>query len=137
MAEYIYKVAPRGGGKTRWLLEQAHVESELENPVCLLVNDDPTGSREYQKFVEKYFSIYHEICKVIVAEHITSVPKNSVVLIDNPLNLNKHIQSHIALEERATRIYVAVDGVDSETYEIKQPDSNQLSIFDMEVKDEG
>lgn len=129
MPEIIYKVAERGEGKTRWLVEQAHKELTRGENVVLLTN----GAFGYKDFVENYYATFNEICKVDPVEDNTDIPHDCVVLIDNLFLLRKTLDEVNNISYKVKRMYITVEGILSTEFE-NEPDKTaeyqQISIFD-------
>ena len=129
MTEFIYKVAPRGEGKTKWLLNQAKNELDAGEKVVLLTNEANRGL-EYKIFAEKYFGTFHEVCKVDTVNHIHQIPHDGIVLIDNLFMLDMHMNAVTYLIGQCKRVYITLDGKLAPSEQRKTVDPNQLSIFD-------
>ena len=129
MTEFIYKVAPRGEGKTKWLLNQAKNELDAGEKVVLLANEANKGL-EYKIFAEKYFGTFHEVCKVDTVNHIHQIPHDGIVLIDSLFMLDMHMNAVTYLIGQCKRVYITLDGKLAPSEQRKTVDPNQLSIFD-------
>lgn len=130
MTEFIYKVASRGEGKTKWLLNQAKKELDAGETVIFFNNEKNQGL-EYKCFVEKYFVTFHEICKVESACHVHHIPHDSVILIDNLLMLDMHMNVINYLNGQCKKVYITLDGKLAPSEPRNEVDPNQLSIFDV------
>lgn len=130
MTEFIYKVASRGEGKTKWLLNQAKNELDGGETVILFNNEKNRGV-EYRSFVEKYFVTFHEVCKVNSACHIHSIPHDAVVLIDNLLMLDMHMNVINYLNGQCKKVYITLDGKLAEEVTDCDTHPDQISIFDV------
>ena len=102
----VYKIASRGEGKTRWLLEKAEEESRNGNQVYLATKNP----LEYRRFVEKFFSLYQRVC---TTHQLTSASMmtggNCVVLIDELLTSD--VLSEIdAIIAKSSKVYVTLNG---------------------------
>lgn len=130
MTEFIYKVASRGEGKTKWLLNQAKKELDAGETV-IFFNNEKNQRLEYKCFVEKYFVTFHEICKVESACHVHNIPHDAVILIDNLLMLDMHMNVINYLNEQCKKVYITIDGKLAPSESRNKVDTNQLSIFDV------
>ena len=130
MTEFIYKVASRGEGKTKWLLNQAKKELDAGETVIFFNNEKNQGLF-YKCFVEKYFVTFHEICKVESACHVRQIPHDSVILIDNLLMLDMHMNVINYLNGHCKKVYITIDGKLAPSEPRSEVDPNQLSIFDV------
>lgn len=130
MTEFIYKVASRGEGKTKWLLNQAKKELDNGELVVLLTNEANRGL-EYKIFAEKYFGTFHEVCKVDTVNHIHQIPHDGVVLIDNLFMLDMHMNAITYLNGQCKKVYITLDGKLAPAEQRQEVDPNQLSIFDV------
>lgn len=130
MTEFIYKVASRGEGKTKWLLNQAKKELDAGETVVLFNNEKNRGL-EYKWFVEKYFVTFHEVCKVESACHVHNIPHDAVILIDNLLMLDMHMNVINYLNGQCKKVYITLDGKLAPSEPRNEVVSNQLSIFDV------
>ena len=130
MTEFIYKVASRGEGKTKWLLNQAKKELDAGENVIFFNNEKNQGL-EYKCFVEKYFATFHEICRVESACHVNHIPHDSIILIDNLLMLDMHMNVINYLNGQCKRVYITLDGKLAPTESRNEVDPNQLRIFDV------
>lgn len=126
MNNIIYKVALPGEGKTRWLLEQAKRECDNDEHVVLITNGNFID-REYRSFSEDYVDLYKEVCPVQPVNKMHDIEEGSVVLIDDLFHLDIHMIGLRALQHKAKRVYITVDGV------LDLPwlkDNNQITIFE-------
>lgn len=130
MTEFIYKVASRGEGKTKWLLNQAKKELDAGETVVLFNNEKNRGL-EYKRFVEKYFVTFHEVCRVESACHVPDIPHDAVILIDNLLMLDMHMNVINYLNGQCKKVYITLDGKLAPSEPRNEVDPNQLSIFDV------
>lgn len=139
--EFIYKVAPKGGGKTRWLAERALNEHLERNTICYLTN----GNYTYRKFMELFFANYNTLATIHPVDTIAEIPHDAVVLIDDLLNNTSWQLDEIrSLNGLAKKVYITVDGTPWEIphecackdkcHSKKEPevqnDYEQLTIFD-------
>ena len=104
MNEITFKVAPKGEGKTKWLLELAYKYAGLRK-IYLYTNDD----NEYRKFCEKYFSTYNQICPV---ERLTAfkVTDNDVVLVDNLFTKDSSISDFTFIQRNCYKLFITLEG---------------------------
>ena len=130
MTEFTYKVASRGEGKTKLILNQAKKELDAGETVIYFNNEKNQGL-EYKCFVEKYFVTFHEICKVESACHVHHIPHDSVILIDNLLMLDMHMNVINYLNGQCKKVYITLDGKLAPPEPRNEVDPNQLSIFDV------
>lgn len=130
MTEFIYKVASRGEGKTKWLLNQAKRELDAGETVVLFNNEKNRGL-EYKCFMEKYFVTFHEVCKVESACHVHNIPHDAVILIDNLLMLDMHMNVINYLNGQCKKVYITLDGKLAPSEQRTSVDPNQLNIFDV------
>ena len=102
----VYKIASRGEGKTRWLLEKAEEESRNGNQVYLATKNP----LEYSIFVEKFLSLYQRVC---TTHQLPSAPMmtgdNCVLLIDELLTSDvlSEIDSIVA---KSNKVYATLNG---------------------------
>lgn len=85
MAKIVYKVAPRCGGKTKWLCCRANEELENKNTVFYFTNEE--RMIHFKSFKEKYEYFFGESCNIDAITNIDDIPKDvmykSAILIDN------------------------------------------------------
>ena len=129
MTEFIYKVAPQGEGKTRWLVEQAKNEIDSGELVVLLTNESNSGV-QYKKFIENYFVHHHEVCKVNNLSHLSEIPTNSIVLIDDLFKLVEFRIGGFEVLNNCKRVYITLNGTTTPP-DFNTKDDCQLSIFDI------
>lgn len=125
MDNIIYKVAQRGEGKTKWLVEQA--KNELDSGELVLYLSP--YSRNYTLFLNYYTSVFKEVCKIEHIKDINNVPEGSVVLVDELIDLHEHMLSIKSMLHRVKYAYVTIDG--RSTAPLKT-DPLQLNMFDKE-----
>lgn len=103
MNDITFKIANRGLGKTRWLLEKAH--QHRDEPVKFYSET----TYEYSLFCEKYFSLYNEICKV---EHldIENLTSEDIVLIDDLFSLSYTKININNIKKIAKKLYITLEG---------------------------
>lgn len=103
MNDITFKIANRGEGKTRWLLEKAH---ELKNEPIKFYSKT---TQEYSLFCEKYLNFYNEICP---AEHldIENLTSNDIVLIDDLFSITETIVDINYIKNVAKKLYITLEG---------------------------
>lgn len=107
MANKVYKIAPPGEGKTKWLVQKAF-ESTISNKRCYYVVTS-TNDREFEKFCELYRSLFNHVCPVTVLSDETTIDENCVILIDEGMR-RKSIGTIMSLTESANTIYMTLEG---------------------------
>ena len=124
MTDITFKVARKGEGKTKWLLEVAHAHVEAGRPVYYYTDYDTT----YGLFCEKYFRTYSSICPVkrLGSQLLTG---KEVILIDDLLAVNCSLRDLLQIQHYAYKIYATVEGV---TEDKVTAEPTQISIFDKE-----
>lgn len=125
MQDITFKIASRGEGKTKWLLDIAHQYSNTDRPVYLCTDMETV----YGNFCEKYFRTYNSICTVqkLTLNQLTG---NEIVLIDDLMSLTTCSFADIAyIKRNCYKMFVTIEGNNAEN-EINEIDHNQLSIFD-------
>lgn len=123
MNELSVKVASKGEGKTKWLLQIANSNIENDKVVWLYTNTE----KEYNTFCEKYFKLYNTVCLVkhLTSEDVSLVANNEVVLIDNIFNHNYCNKDVIYLQKNCHKVYITVEGTSKvESFE----DKNQIKF---------
>lgn len=103
MCDVVVKVAPRGEGKTTWLLEKANALKEQKLKLWTKV------PQEYSLFCEKYFKLYGHICPVEQLD-IECLESEDTVLIDNLLELSEDLLTIAKVKNTAKKIYVTMEG---------------------------
>lgn len=105
MTDIVFKVAPKGEGKTKWLLELAKRYS-TERKVYLCTQDEV----QYVRFCEKYFNLYNEICRV---ERLTSlnICSEDIVLMDNLLEQSLAINDITFIQRNCYRLFITIEGL--------------------------
>lgn len=121
MNEITFKIASRGEGKTKWLLNIAH---SLKNESIKLYTET---SSEYAIFCEKYFRLYNEVCLVKRLDK-DEINADDVILIDNMLETNINFNDLKYINRSCKKIYATLEGnIDTQ---FDSFDSSQISIFD-------
>lgn len=100
------KVAPKGEGKTKWLLEVAKKYQDESRPVYLFTTDEYT----YVRFCNKYFATYSEACKVKIYE-VTDSLENSIVLIDDVMHQGIDSNIIINMQKSCYKMFVTFEGI--------------------------
>ena len=113
MNTVIFKVAAKGEGKTKWLLDIANKFSEKGRPVLLYTDD----AHEFEKFCNKYFSLYGEVCPVKRMD-ASNMSVSAVVLVDNLFNHDSSVADFTYIQRNCYKMFVTVEGVtdDSEIF---------------------
>lgn len=104
MNEITFKIAKKGEGKTKWLLDIANKYADKHRIYLYTVNDN-----EYHKFCEKYFSVYNSICPV---ERLTAfkLTENDVVLVDNLFNQDSSISDFTFIQRNSYKVFITLEG---------------------------
>lgn len=104
-----FKVALPGEGKTKWLLNVAKRYLDEGRNVLLFTEDDT----EYQKFCEKYFNEFKEICHV---QRMTAfrVERPDVVLVDNLLKNSNSVADFKFMQRNCYKMFVTLEGITSQ-----------------------
>lgn len=105
MKDIVFKVAPRGEGKTKWLLNVAN-ESVLSGHDTYIATRDDSS---YVKFCEKYFSSFGDVCPVKRFEK-GIVSSNEVVLIDNFLEQEWTTYELEEVHKSCYQLFITVEG---------------------------
>ena len=103
MSKITFKIANRGEGKTRWLLEKAH---ELRGESLKFYS---ATTQEYVLFCEKYLNFYNEICRV---EHldIEKLTSDDIVLIDDLFSISDATININYIKNVAKKLYITLEG---------------------------
>ena len=102
-----YKVAPRGEGKTKWLLEKAHSELLNGNTVYYFSND----KQSYDSFMSKCARNYGMVCHIEFSNDVNNIPMDTVVLVDDLSMRGENILEHIYfLRNTKHKLYVTIEG---------------------------
>ena len=131
MSKIIYKVAPPGEGKTKWLVDNANVEY-CNGKTCyfLCFSSNVTA---YQDFCDMYMAYYNKVCPVLILDMTEDINENTCVFIDEGMS-NELIGSIVKnLKSRCDKIYITLEGFTNNpdiSLNHADVDSNQLSIFD-------
>ena len=108
MNDITFKIAKKGEGKTKWLLEVAHkAHKESNNSVYLFTEDDAS----YTKFCEKYFKTYAEVCPVQELPPFVD-PVDSIILVDNLLECNCQTNNFKFMQRNCKKMYVTLEGME-------------------------
>lgn len=105
MKEIVFKVASRGEGKTKWLLD---VANELSTNSCkqyIFTDSDES----YRRFCEKYFNKFNKICPV---ERLTDqeVTSSDYILIDNLFDIPLTTMFIKDLQNSCAQMFVTIEG---------------------------
>lgn len=126
MNELVIKVARKGEGKTKWLLDVANKHIQEGKHVYLFTEKQ----REYERFCEKYFATYATVCKVDRFETESEV-SDAIVLIDDlfshetSLNVLEHIHNY------CYKMFITIEGsMPSNNDTVFEPEYEQLTLFD-------
>ena len=105
MNEITFKVAPRGEGKTKWLLEIAKRYADEGRTVYLFTDDD----QDYSKFCEKYFNIFKTVCPI---QRLTAfkLSPSDVVLVDNLFRHCTSIGDLTFIQRNCYRMFITIEG---------------------------
>ena len=107
MREIIFKVAPTGEGKTKWLLDIAKHCSDTGVDVYLYINEP----EEYVRFCRKYFNLYSSVCPVKALQHIPlDVLSTSVILVDDLMSHSANIGDIKFLQRSCGQLFVTITG---------------------------
>lgn len=114
MNEITFKIAKKGEGKTRWLLDVAHSYAKTDKPVYYCAN----LQTEYGNFCEKYFRTFQEICNVkeLSLPHLDG---DAVVLIDDMMTTNITPKDILYIQQNSYKLYVAITGITDTVEEIE------------------
>ena len=105
MNEITFKIARKGEGKTKWLLDVAKLCVNNNRRVFLFTDDE----REYAKFCEKYFKTFSEVCPVLRLTSFTCTPQD-VVLVDDLLSHCASIGDITFMRRNCYKMFVTIDG---------------------------
>lgn len=108
MSNITYRVGGRGCGKTAWLLDKLDeiVTQDSETNICLLIKND----HEYRDFMEYMYTRTGKIAPVLAVTDGASIPPNSVLLVDNMMRLNIHMEALDRIFSKCKAVYVTLDG---------------------------
>ena len=108
MNDITFKIARKGEGKTKWLIEVAHrCYKEFNDTVYLFTEDD----NSYVRFCEKYFKTYFEVCPVQKLPPFVD-PTNSIILVDNLLECNCQTNNFKFMQRNCKKMYVTLEGME-------------------------
>ena len=104
MTDIKFKIAPKGEGKTKWLLDIAYKYAGIRK-VYLYTESE----HEYRRFCEKYFATYNQICLV---ERLTAfkLTENDVVLVDNLFNHDSAISDFTFIHNNCCKLFISLEG---------------------------
>lgn len=114
MNQITFKVASKGEGKTKWLLNIAKQYSDENRKVYLLTDK----GHEFSRFCEKYCNLFSEVCHV---ERLidTCVTNEDVVLIDDIFTQNIPTSCIDDISRNCYKMFITVDGaLDAESVHI-------------------
>ena len=100
-----FKVAPKGEGKTRWLLTIASKYKDSDRPIYLYTDD----TEEYRRFCDKYFVLFNEICPVRALSAFKLTP-DAIVLVDNLFKLSAQIGDINYICRNCYKMFVTIEG---------------------------
>ena len=103
MNDITFKIAKKGEGKTKWLLERAH---ELKGEPVKFYSKT---TQEYSLFCEKYLNLYNEICLV---EHLSieNLTLDDIVLIDDLFSITEATVDVNYIKNVAKKLYITLEG---------------------------
>lgn len=112
MNEITFKIAKKGEGKTRWLLDIAHSYAKTDRPVYYCAK----LQTEYGNFCEKYFRTFQEICNVkeLSLPHLEG---DAVVLIDDMITMNITSSDIQYIQKNCYKLYIAITGITDDVEE--------------------
>lgn len=133
----IYKVLPRGGGKTRWLVRKAVEVAESGLDVLLYTGKNPI---RYRDFLETMHSETGKLVAVHTLESLTdfsSMNENTALFIDGLIESGISTSELNAAYSIVNKAYITITGKEEHEchckgqcgHEDKDPD--QLTIFDI------
>ena len=102
-----FKILPTGEGKTRWLVGKAF-ESANEGKEIFFVT---RSYREFEKFVMYYRSQFAMFCPVKMAESVSEITKDAVVLIDDIVDKGYMDINYTELKQCAGEVFATITGV--------------------------
>lgn len=126
MKNITFKIAPKGEGKTRWLLNIAYKYSRRHKVYLMSEN-----ANEFSRFCDKYAATYHEVCPVYNYDR-TELTTNDVVLIDNLFNHAVSTNDIEFLKRNTFNLFITIEGIESEDIveSLSFTECEQLSLFD-------
>lgn len=147
--EIIWKIAPRGGGKTKWLAKKALLEQDAGNEIYLYTgNNYPIYDLQYRKFMELFYANFERIATIHATSSLNTIPEGSVVLFDDILHYPFNPAEIPQLIGKVKKIYITAEGNEEHdcsckgkchdhTESVKNSNSStQLSIFDLHKEEE-
>ena len=128
MQEIVFKVAPTGEGKTKWLLKVAKTYADKNIPVYLYTDE----THVYVRFCEKYFKLYSEVCPVkkLNDSNMFNLSNDSVVLIDDLLTEPWSSTDLKFLQRTCYKLYITMTGITAAVPDVEECKYEQLSIFE-------
>lgn len=118
MNNIIFKVLPKGEGKTKWLLDVAKKYSDDNYNVYLLTHDE----EKYNKFCSKYVTLIGSHCPVQMYCGNRNI-NNTIILVDNLMNYGLSVFDLRQLNNNCFKLFVTIEG-SSEDYM-----NNNLKFF--------
>lgn len=125
---FIFKVTPRGGGKTRWLVDKVEEAVDAGNQVWMWCGNPI----RYHMFLELFYSVKGRICTVHRALSINDIPEGAIVLIDDLLDSGLHTNEVAKLDNLAGTVYITLNGKTDRKRNIISQMDNQISMFEEE-----
>lgn len=107
MNDITFKVAKKGEGKTRWLLDI--VNKYAGNNKIYLYTDDEVV---YRRFCEKYFSTYSKVCPVMLLTSFDDI-QDSIVLVDNLFTQDSSISDFTFIQRNCYKLFITLEGESS------------------------
>lgn len=104
MNNVTFKIAKKGEGKTRWLLELAYKYAG-QRKIYLYTTD----TTEYHKFCEKYFSLYNQICPVELLTEPDETEQD-VVLVDNLFKCDSNTSNFTHIQKHCYKLFITLEG---------------------------
>lgn len=132
----IYKVLPRGGGKTRWLVRKAVEVAESGLDVLLYTGRNPII---YRNFLETMHSETGKLVAVHTLESLTdfsNMNENTALFIDGLIESGISTSELNVTYSMVNKAYVTITGKDDHECRCKNKckeevvDPDQLTIFD-------
>ena len=125
MNNIMFKVASKGEGKTKWLLEIAHKYSKTHR--VYLQTD---YANDFSRFCEKYCMLFHEVCPVMRYSGV-ELDEKCVLLIDDLFAQTMSTTEVAFLSRHCYKAFITLEGKLALSEQRQQVDPNQLNIFDV------
>ena len=106
MNPIVVKVAPKGEGKTKWLLNIAKKYLQDDIPVYFVTSNE----REYVNFCRKYFVMFSQACRVRFYETGDAL-EGAIVLIDDVMHQNIDSDVITSIQKSCHKMFVTFEGV--------------------------